>query len=103
MEPLYTIVLGARTKHRTKTGREGIFTDDDLATIEKIVRDERKFEGFSLAKLTGFWKGKSEDTIEIKVLCKDLGKVEACAQQLRRTFRQDAVLVTCQGTGMFLT
>jgi hypothetical protein len=103
VQPLYTIVLGAPGLSRTETRSGGVFTNEDLARIEKIVREERGFDGFSIAKLTGFWMGRPEECVEIKILTDDLSTVKACAQHLRATFQQESVLVTCQGTGMFLT
>jgi hypothetical protein len=102
MQPLFVITLGARTPFRTRAGAAGMFTTADLTTIEKIVRKERGFQGFSIAKQTGFWNGNPEDSVEIKIICDDLSKIKACAQQLRGTFRQESILVTAQGCGTFL-
>ena len=103
MQPLYTIVLGAPTSPRTDSATGGVFGNEDLQNIEKIIREERGFHSFSMAKLTGFWMGKPEECVEIKILTDDLSKVKACAQHLRATLKQESVLVTCQGTGTFLT
>ena len=103
MQPLYTIVLGAPGLSRTRTRIPGVFAHKDLERIEKIVREERGFQGFSIAKLTGFWMGRPEECVEIKILTDDLSRVKACAQHLRATFKQESVMVTCQGTGTFLS
>src|SRR5271156_6677651 len=60
VQPLYTIVLGAPGLSRTRTRIPGVFAHKDLERIEKIVREERGFQGFSIAKLTGFWMGRPE-------------------------------------------
>ncbi len=99
MLPQYIITLGARTKFRKIAGKTGRFEEEDYRTIETIVRKERGFPGCTIIRAQGFYKGQKEDTVQIIILTADYGKIVACAQQLRRTFRQQQVLLVLAGVG----
>jgi hypothetical protein len=103
MKPLYSIVLAIRSSSRNKKDKASAFSGKDMRTIERIVRTEKGFDGFSMAKLTGFWMGSVEECVEIRILSGRARKVKDCAQKLRRAFKQDSVLLTRQGTGTFVS
>ena len=103
MLPQYVITLGSRAENRTAAGRRGRFEEEDYRLIENIVRKDHGFPGATIIRARGFYAGMEEDTVQIMILEKDYSKVEACAQQLRRTFHQQSVLVAATGAGEFLS
>lgn len=102
MLPQWIITLGARTPFRSGAGKIGKFEDRDYRTIEKIVRKDRGFSGCTIVRADGYYRGEREDTVQIIILEANYEKIRACAQQLRRTFRQSSVLIVCSGAGEFL-
>jgi hypothetical protein len=103
MLPQYIITLGARTVCRSGAGRAGKFEEADYRTMEKIVRDEHGFEGCTIIRAQGFYKGEREDTAQIIILAENYEKIKACAQELRNRFGQHSVLIISAGVGEFLT
>lgn len=55
-----------------------------------------QFDGFTVTKATGYWKGEREDSIVIEILGtpEDAATVRALAVTLRELNRQEAVLWT---------
>lgn len=96
MKPLYSIVVVAWSPTRGRRGAPGKFSLKDLKAIEQVVREEKGFDGFSIAKLTGFWMCAPEECVDPHPE-RRYGRIKACAEQLRTTFRQESVLLTRQG------
>ncbi len=103
MLPQYVIMLGARTRRRTAAGRIGKFEERDYKAIERLVREEHGFEGCTIVRAKGFFKGHEEDVVQIVILEENYERIRACAQQLRRAFKQKTVLVVSGGVGEFLS
>lgn len=103
MLPQYIITLGARSACRSDSAKAGKFEEEDYRTIERIVREGHRFEGCTIIRGNGFYRGQQEDTVQIIILEENYEKIRACAQELRSTFRQDSVLVISAGVGEFLS
>lgn len=103
MLPQYVIMLGAPARWRHAAGRAGKFEERDYAAIERIVRRERKFQGCTIVRAKGFFQGREEEMVQIIILEENYQKIRACAQHLRRRFKQESVLVVSGGVGEFLT
>ena len=61
--------------------------------IAKIVG--KKFDAFNLVTGTGFWKGQKENSLTIEIVGDEI-KVEdinQIASEIKKVFKQDAVLV----------
>jgi len=52
------------------------------------------FDGFTLIKGRGFWKGVEEKSLEIIIYTDNTYLVKAMADRIKHTNKQDAVLVT---------
>ncbi len=102
MLPQYIIILGARSPARTGSGQIGKFEERDYRTIERIVREDHGFEGCTIIRARGSYRGQEEDTAQIIILAENYEKIKACAQELRTTFGQQSVLVISAGVGEFL-
>jgi len=102
MLPQYIIMLGARTSRGAAPGKAGKFVERDYQAIEKIVRQEHGFQGCTIVRAKGFFKGSEEDMVQIVILEENYQKIRSCAQQLRVRFRQKTVLVVSAGVGEFL-
>jgi hypothetical protein len=103
MLPQYVIMLGARTRWRTAAGKVGKFEERDYKMIERIVREKHGFESCTIVRAKGFFKGREEDMVQIVILEANYERIRACAQQLRRAFKQKTALVVSGGVGEFLS
>ncbi len=103
MLPQYIIILGARSLSRAGSGQIGKFEEHDYQTIERIVREDHGFEGCTIIRARGSYRGQEEDTAQIIILAENYEKIKACAQELRTTFGQQSVLVISAGVGEFIT
>ena len=103
MLPQYIIILGARSALTSDSAKAGKFEEEDYRKIETIVRAGHNFEGCTIIRGNGFYCGQQEDTVQIIILEENYEKIRACAQELRKTFQQNSVLVVSAGVGEFLT
>lgn len=53
------------------------------------------YEGMSISEIIGFWKGSSEKTLLVSVICDQVNytQLKACCDQLCKDLIQDAVMV----------
>lgn len=58
----------------------------------------RHFDGFSIVRAQGFWKGKAEDAVIIEILgtVDDGPKVRTLASEIREQYRQHEVWITTE-------
>ncbi|HLH56439.1 MAG TPA: hypothetical protein VKY92_22820 [Verrucomicrobiae bacterium] len=103
MLPQYLIILGARSALRSDAAKAGRFESEDYANIERIVRERHGFEGCTIIRANGFYQGQQEDTVQIVILEENYQKIRDCAQELRKAFKQNSVLVVSAGVGEFLS
>ncbi len=68
-----------------------IYTEKKVG-IEKLI--SFYFDGFSILNAIGYWKGQREDSIVIEIITNDNNKVKALVQEIKKTNRQECVLVT---------
>jgi len=104
MQTQYVITLGAHSSSPTAKAswKLGKFDDVDYQKIIKILR-LRGFPGNTILKGSGLWHGREEDCVQIIILANDYTKVRACANQLRGTFKQHAIMLTIAGVGEFIS
>jgi len=104
MKTQYVITLGAHSSAADAKAcwKAAKFDGKDYETINKIVR-LRGFTGSTVLKGTGFWNGREEDSVQIIILAEDYSKVKACANQLRGSFKQQAIMVAITGVGELIT
>ena len=72
-----------------------IHTENLMGTTEIVAKH---FDGFTMIQDTGYWRGESERSAVYEIYGdKNLAtefKVMACAEEIRRENKQEAVLVT---------
>lgn len=100
MKTQYVITLGAHSTDPAAKDcwKAGKFDEKDYTNINKIVR-LRGFSGSTVLKGTGFWNGREEDSVQVIILADDYAKVKACANQLRGSFKQQAIMLAIVGVG----
>lgn len=103
MLPQYIIMLGSRATSGSRPSNARRFEENDYRVMEKIVREVHGFEGCTIIRARGLYRGHREDTAQIIILADNYDRIKACARELRRTFRQQSVLVISAGVGEFLT
>ncbi len=71
-----------------------IYTENkNQKTIEKIITNY--FDGFTIIKGQGFWKGQKENSliIEIEVQVDEVEKVDQIAEDIKHANNQQAVII----------
>lgn len=73
--------------------RYDIHTENkDAKWIEELL--SIGFDGFTVVKAAGFWKGTKEKALDIIIYTDNAQLVQAMAQRIKHHNNQDAVLVT---------
>lgn len=70
-----------------------IFTEDiKPKTVQKIV--SKYFDGFTISKNIGFWKGQKEKSIKIEIILpgRHLTKIRNLAKEIKIALNQEAVI-----------
>jgi hypothetical protein len=73
-----------------------IYTENkNLGAIKKNL--SKTFEGYTIIKTSGIWKGKEEESIIIEIVSSnpnELSYIQAFAETIKRFNQQDSVLIT---------
>lgn len=64
----------------------------NLAWIERLL--SIGFDGFTVVKGLGYWRGQKEKTLEILIYTANTELVRAIAERIKHHNKQEAVLVT---------
>ena len=72
--------------------RYSIHTEDkDAKWIENLL--SVGFDGFTIVRAGGFWKGQREESLEIIIYTDNTELIRAIAQQIKHHNKQEAVLI----------
>ena len=88
---LYKIYIGANNK----TGQ--VEQKKAVALISSV------FDGFTITKSSGYWKGKPERSVVIELETEDKHGVMSLIQKLREALKQDAIGLAVIGKLQFIT
>jgi hypothetical protein len=76
-----------------------IYTEDlNRKKIEKLVSSY--FDGFTILESVGYWKGKREKAVIIRILsgAEDSAKVKALALKIKKQNKQQSVIIVKKNT-----
>jgi len=65
----------------------------ELNRIKEVISS--KFDGFSLAEITGYWKGTEEKTAKVEIIIEDSQelKIVSLCKELKTELSQESILV----------
>ena len=73
-----------------------------LESKKAIMIASKHFDGFSVSKITGYWKGRKESTLIIEIETDSKKKIMSLALELKEELLQEAIAVAKIGKMQFV-
>ena len=83
--PIYKLYCG-----RSIPASNQVVTENDFANF---LKNQKLFDGFTIYKVEGYWKGDYEKTFILEIVTNDKDKIIQLVNKYKTAFRQESVMV----------